>query len=293
MSTDNKLLTPLGRLVQGSLYAAQTTDMENRPLQTRDGKPREDWYFALAIPKTTQQWQQTEWGALIVRVAQAAFPQGQFNSPTFAWKIIDGDSQVVNIFGRKPCEYEGWPGHWILKFSSGFKPTIVNADGTKPILEDDYIKVGDYVQVFATVSGNDNLQKPGIYLNHSHVSFQRYGEPIVVGIDPKTIGFGKNLVVPAEASLTPIGGKMVPPHLTPTHGGVLPPHLTPVTIGQSVTPSASVMPPPHTPILNVMPAAPIAPARTMTPKAGAFTYEQFIAQGWTDQKLIAEGYMVQ
>jgi hypothetical protein len=52
---------------------------------------------------------------------------------------------------------------------------------------------------------------------------------------------------------------------------------------------------PYTPILNGPPAAPAMPtpppARRMTPKAGNFTYEQWIAQGWSDAQLIQNGMM--
>ena len=47
-------------------------------------------------------------------------------------------------------------------------------------------------------------------------------------------------------------------------------------------PSAQTAPPPPPPAEKV---------KTMTEKAGAATYETFIAQGWTDETLVAEGYM--
>jgi hypothetical protein len=38
-------------------------------------------------------------------------------------------------------------------------------------------------------------------------------------------------------------------------------------------------------------AGPAAPTHVMLPPAGTYTYEQYIAQGWDDAKLIAAGMM--
>jgi hypothetical protein len=82
MSTKQEILTPVGRLVQGSLYNPNTTDAENRPLVFKSGanagQPRVDYYFGLAIAKQGEQhWSQTEWGAKIWALGNAAFPNGQ------------------------------------------------------------------------------------------------------------------------------------------------------------------------------------------------------------------------
>jgi hypothetical protein len=108
MSSRIELLTPVGRLVQGSLYSGSTTDAENRPLIYKTGanagQPRTNFWFNVALKKGTEQhWNQTDWGLKIWNVGQAGFPQGQANSPTFAWKIIDGDSQIPNTQGKRPC----------------------------------------------------------------------------------------------------------------------------------------------------------------------------------------------
>jgi hypothetical protein len=38
--------------------------------------------------------------------------------------------------------------------------------------------------------------------------------------------------------------------------------------------------------------APAVPVRRMTPAAGATTYEQYIAAGWTDALLVQHGMML-
>ena len=141
------LTTPVGRLVMGSLYRPNTTDAEGRPLLIKNGpnagQPRSEYYFALAIPKGTEQsWAQTEWGAAIYNTGVRAFPQGQYQKPDFAWKIEDGDSTIPNQKGRKNVDREGHKGHWILKFSSGNAPKVFNADGTQAITEPGAVKTG-------------------------------------------------------------------------------------------------------------------------------------------------------
>lgn len=284
MSQRENILTPVGRLVQGSLYDPNTTDAENKPLVIKTGaqagQPRVDFFFALAIPKGPEKhWAETSWGQKIWTVGQAGFPQGQANALTFAWKIKDGDSNIPNRVGKKPCDQEGFPGHWILNFSSSFAPSIVNEDGSAYILDKDFVSLGDYIQVAGSVADNGSLQQPGVFLNHSHVAFVRYGKRIIVGVDPKTIGFGQNTVIPAGASLTPLGQGALPQDVRTPMGNALvaPPIQT-----------TQIAPPPHTAILT--PPSPV-PVRVMLPAAAGSTYEQFIAAGWTDQLLIQHGMM--
>ena len=266
MSESVQLLTPVGRLVRGSLYKAQTTDAEGNPLIVKTGankgQPRVDYYFALAVPKGSEtHWNQTAWGRLIWDVGQRAFPNGQAQRPDFAWKVTDGDSTVPNKRGKKPADGEGYKGHWVLGFSSGYAPKVFNRDGSQAITEVDAVKPGYFVQVAGTVGGNDSLTQPGIYLNHSMVAFAAYGPEIVYGPDAASVGFGA-APLPPGASATPSAGLTAPP----------------------VAPTPPPPPPPHPAILNV-------PVRQMLPAANGATYEQMIAAGWTDQTLVQHGMM--
>ena len=265
------ILTPIGRLVQGSLYEGQTTDAEGRPLISKtganQGQPRVNFYFAIAIPKGLEgDWRQTSWGQKLLNVGLKGFPQGQTNSPSFAWKVVDGDSQVPNKKGRKPCDREGYPAHWILNFSSSIAPNICNANGTQQILEKDAVKLGDYIQVYGSVVDNESMQQPGVFLNHQYVAFAGYGERIVLGIDPKDIGFGAD-PLPAGASLTPIES------------------------GFNPAPAQKMPLPPAYPEILTPPVPLSAPKRTLTPKSNGATYEQLLAAGWTDDLLIQHGMM--
>ena len=52
------ILTPPGRLVQGSLYKGSTQDAEGNPLIVKTGpnagQSRVDYFFAVAIPKGSE-----------------------------------------------------------------------------------------------------------------------------------------------------------------------------------------------------------------------------------------------
>ena len=279
-------LTPVGRLVAGSPYEGQTKNLDGTPKVVKQGanagQPRTEFYFGLAIAKTPgQHWAASPgWGATIWQVGNAAFPQGQAGAPSFAWKIVDGDSTVPNKVGKRPCDNEGYPGHWILNFTGGFAPGVYNKDGSVELKEFGLVKMGDYIQVSGNVAGNNSTQSPGVYLNHDMVAFAGVGERIVSrgGPDASAVGFG-------QAPL-PVGAQPVP--ATPMQQVMAPAPVVPVPAA-AVAPVVPVVP---SPAFLVVPAAPVAPARVMTPKAQGASYEQLLAAGWTDQTLVQHGLMV-
>jgi hypothetical protein len=273
------ITTPVGRLVEGSLYKGNEFDVDNQPLKFKTGKNagqlRTDFYFAIAVPKGVEtHWNQTAWGKVIESVGKIAFPKGQWNRPDFSWKITDGDSTVMNKANRRPCDKEGFAGHWVLKFSRPFSPKIYNADGSKQLLDDNFVNLGDYIQVHASIAGNDSDKQPGIYLNHLMVAFSGYGERIILGPDPKTVGFGQD-PLPAGVSPTPLAAFAPSAPLEN-----LPEFTTPA--------SMTAAPPPYPQILNA-PAAP--PARVMLPAANGLSYEQYKSAGWTDEQMVQNGIM--
>jgi hypothetical protein len=315
-----QITTPVGRVVMGSLYNPNTTDAEGKPLVVKNGpnagQARTNFFFALAIAKGAEQhWAQTEWGKLIWGVGHTAFPQAA-QSPSFAWKIEDGDSQVPNKRGRKPVDNEGWRGHWILKFSGGFAPKVYRQDGAGyvQVTDVDYIKPGHFVEVAGTVDGNGSQSQPGIYLNHSMVCFRAFGPEIVFGPDVNEAGFGKS-ALPAGASAVPLAGSIplpgagmpAPPSagvaipaptapipVTPNPAFLQVPAATGVPAATLPSPIAAVSSPvPVVPAVPMMPAPIASPSSgpQMTAKAAGATYQAFISAGWTDANLIAQGYM--
>ena len=297
--------TPVGRIVMGSLYKPNTKDAEGKPLITKNGanagQPRSDFFFALAIPKAGEShWSQTAWGAILRAAGSAAFPQAS-QSPTFAWKVDDGDSQVPNKRGRKPIDNEGWQGNWILKFSGGYAPKIYRFEGTAPVqvLEENYVKPGHFVEVAASVDGNGSQSNPGIYLNHSMVCFRAYGPEIFFGADAGEAGFGQ-AALPAGATLTPPASANPMPAAASAPGAYAAVSQPSVAAGAAappipVTPNPQFLQvPSHAPAVLApafTPAPPASPSRTMTAKAAGATYQAFVTAGWTDENLITQGYM--
>jgi len=264
MAQKVNITSPVGRIVMGSLYDPSTTDAEGKPLVVKTGpnagQPRVNYFFALAIPKGVEpHWAHTPWGQQIWNVGNQAFPNAA-QSPAFAWKIEDGDSQIPNKKGRKPCENEGWRGHWILKFSGGFAPKVYQQEGAGyvQVMQKDFCKPGYFVEVAFSVDGNGSQSQPGVYLNHSMVCFRAYGQEITFGPDVASAGFGA-APLPAGASMTPPAGAIPMPQA---------PAAAPALPGAPV----GYAPPPvpvGIPQMPGVPGAPLAPANAAyAPPAG-------------------------
>jgi hypothetical protein len=299
---------PPGRIVWGDLYKPRDKDFEGRPLVYKTGpdagKPRVTYDFGVAIPKEPggQHWAHTEWGKAIWQAGHSRINNaGQL--PDFAWKVVDGDSTVVKQQpgkppGKAPKDREGHAGCWIVALSSSFAPQIVNATTGKfePMPQVDAVRPGDYVQVQGNAADNSSQGNPGVFLNHNLVAFSGFGQRILTGVDPSSVGFQTGTV--AGASAAPIGAAVLPaattvhaappaapaPAYTPPAGSSPPPPPAVVAVAPNpaYAPPAGAAPPPP-------PAA--APARVMLPAANGTTYEQFIAAGWTDAQLVQHGKM--
>jgi hypothetical protein len=291
----HQFTTPVGRLVAGSIAEPRTTDYEGQPLVVKTGankgQPRQDYSFGIAIPKTPGcvHWAQEPWGQPIYALAQQEFPNGEFNHPTFAWKIQDGDSQIPNRRQIKPCDREGWPGHWVMFFSGSSQPRTYNKDGSQQIPADS-IKPGYFVQVFGNVTDNKPSQTPGLYINHSMVALTAYGEEIKFGPDVSAAGFGQGVNLPPGASVTP-PATFTPPAL-PGAPATPPAYPAPVAsvsqpLPPNVTPNPAILQVPG----GIAPIPPAAPAKVMTALANGMPYEDWIKAGWTDTLLIQHGYM--
>lgn len=299
MSNGNQkptILFPVGRLVYGSMTEGSSKKADGSPRVGKDGQPATEYGFGVAIPKNGEvHWNQTPWGAQIWNAALAAFTQGQTQRPDFSWKIIDGDSTIPNRNNNKPCDQEGYKGHWIVRFSSYFAPRTVDAKGTSAIPPES-IKRGYYVQVFADYSDNNPSQTPGMYINHRFVSLQAFGAEIQGGMDASEVGFGQ-AALPAGASAMPIGQAQVPATTTPPPPATQAPAPAPAPV--VTTPDPSVLaagagaPPPPPPAATTPPPPPPAAVRTKQDRmVGGQNYDACIAAGWTDEQLVANGHML-
>jgi len=179
-----------GRLVQGHPMRGRP-DIDGRTNQQKTNKMGElqfQFYFAVAIPKQGEQdFKQTEWGAYINNAAIAGWPNGEHQRPNFAWKIVDGDSNIPDQNGNPPCSKEGWPGHWIIKFTNGYSTPSYHAGRLQAqdvIMNEAELKCGDYVRVQFSALGNAPCQSPGVYINAHMVELSRAGIAIMSASAP-------------------------------------------------------------------------------------------------------------
>ncbi len=308
MTTRESILFPVGRLIQGSLYKAYDKDQQGKPNvypagHAKAGQPKIQYFFAVAIAKNPGEaaWWLSVWGGKILAVAQGAWPGGQTQIPSFSWKVEDGDSTIPNKNNKKNCDLEGAPGNWLVNFSTTLATKVYREDAGRwaEWLDVDAVKLGDYIEVQGSVSGNSNAQNPGVYMNPDMVAFRGYGPRIQRGPDPNAAGFGKS-AMPQGASNVPIGGPAMPstgsasslPLIpgTPATAGI-PPNTPPKL---PVTPNPGFIAPPGAPAAPsappALPAAPVGPI--MTAKAGGALWAAFQAQGWTEDAARAQGYIV-
>lgn len=307
MSTAIEKLFPPGRMVMGSLYKPQDKDANGAPLVAKSGpnkgQPIVKYYFALAIPKKPGEthWAQTDWGAELWAFGHASWPQGQASGPDFAWKVEDGDSAIPNKKGRKNVETDGFAGHWIVNFSSGYAPQIVTVEGN-PLLEKDAVKCGYYIEVLGSYDSNKNISNPGIYVNHKIVAMRGFGKELRAGVDPRSVGFGK-AAAPAGATAAPVGSTMAPPAPTAPAGAPPPPAAaappappappapaapTTVVPHQNFMNTSAAPPPPPPPAAAPPPPPPAGP--TWKGPAGS-TYDGYKTAGWTDEQMRANGLL--
>lgn len=299
---------PVGRIVGGSVSEGRTTDFEGKPLvyKTGDkaGQPRKDFSFGIAIAKTQAHWgNEPGWGQQIWQFGNGAWG-GIAQRADFSWKIEDGDSQIPNKKGNKPCDREGYPGHWVIWFSGAQRPKVCDAKGQRFLSEEEIaaIKAGFYVQVFGNVDSNGSQGNPGLYINHNIVSFQAGGQEIQLGVDIASIGFGSD-PLPAGATAIPAGVPGDQPGVASAPVAAPPTPAPPASATPAPPVTTAVQP--HTAILNAgaapaptpaapMPPAPPAPvaASPQMTAAAQTTYEAYKAAGWTDDQLRQNGLML-
>ena len=220
------VITPVGRFVQGDAFAGSDKDHQGRPKTDKAGNPKMQWFVGLAIAKTDPGWAAL-WQT-ITEVAQRDFPAGEYGAPNFAWKVVDGDAQVN-------AGKEGFPGHFILRCTSGFAPTVHDNTPQALVLTDpNTVKRGYYVRLSLSIRGNGEPAngKPGLYLNLGMVQFCGYGPEIRGGPDPVAV-FAAPAALPPGASATPVATGPAPaPAPTPGQQWVAPPAAGPLGPGQ-------------------------------------------------------------
>ena len=204
-------LTPVGRIVNGH-------PMETRPVtdsQTKQPKldaqmqPITETYFGFAIPKAGEtHWRETAWGMPIWQAGAEGYPQHHMGRD-FSWKIVDGDDQTPNRSGNVPAQQEGYPGHWVIHFTTRFGITCFMDGHFAPheaIQNPKQFKRGDYGKVVFNTKDNKvngaNAQTPGVYVNPVFFAFVEAGQEIMGAAPDAAAAFGVQAPAAVQAPMT-------------------------------------------------------------------------------------------
>lgn len=197
--TVDAFITGTGRLVQGTPYEKQTTDfITKQPLPENKQK----YFVGIAfmknqddITKFPQIW------ALMQQAAQQ-HPNAQqwaaANWQGFHFKFEDGDDP-------KNANKPGFPGHWILKFSNGYAPRILDENQMDVSQQSDAVYRGCFVRVVGSTKQNGAQgSQGGIYLNFNTIQRVAHGERIITGPDTAA------MLAAAPVGQLPPGASQVP-----------------------------------------------------------------------------------
>lgn len=316
-----EIVTGIGRFVGGDAFVPSTTDRDGKPRVVKTGanagQPNPQVYVKIALPKTPGQpvtqmriapsldaeiASGSETGrlfAVLKGAAAAAFPHlfpqgaaGPCTHPAFSWKIADGDGHDES--GKPLSDKEGYAGHWILtatrNVGSVGMPKIFTqfghdrGDMSLTVATAGHPRAGDYVKVAANITSNENVDKPGLYVNLDMLCAVREGAEIQFSSGPSAEAAFGGTIAPAHPAAA---AAFAPPPTAPQ-----PVAAAPAPAPLAPAPSAPV-PPVATPAPTPPPAPSAPPVKQLKPEhvAAGLTYDQMAAQGWTDAQLVEHGYM--
>lgn len=268
-----EITSPVGRLVGGHpMKQTPVTDKSGAPKLKADGvTPRMETYLAIAIAKGAEtHWNQTAWGQLMVQEATAGWPNGEYNAPDYAWKVTDGDSMIPNKKGNKPCDKEGFPGHWVIHCKTELGTVKSYHVGKyapeQQIQNANEIKPGDYCRVMMNVKANNPSESPGNYVNPELFELSRAGQEIQLGTAPSAADkFGASV-----------------PELPP--GAMVDNNIPAPAPAANPAPAPAANPAPAHDFLD----GPAAPAPEQFSYNGAiYTRQQLEASNWTPEQIAA------
>lgn len=292
MSTLIDNVSPVGRLVEGHpMELHPVTDDAGVQKITKAGQPSVQCYVGLAIPKGPEQhWNQTAWGQVIQQAGVAGWPAGEHQQPAFAWKIVDGDSTIPNKKGRRPCDKEGFQGHWVVSMSSGFSIDCYNnGNYTQKIMRADTFKRGDYIRCIFTTQGNAPSQSPGVYINLRACELIRAGQEIIgaSSVDASAT-FGQSAAVLPQGAMVDPNVQAAP--VNTTTDTQTPQNPAPATgnIQQENVASSA----PQAPVVPVAPSAPTTGPITpdndfLTVQGTQYSVTQLRGFNWSEAQIEA------
>jgi len=176
MADDAELVTPVGRIIEGSVSQPSTKDY--------DGNLRNNpqYYIGLAIPKNdpgVQTVLQMIYQDAVQFYARSAdvmsrLQKGLDPYSRFAWKISDGDHP-------KFADKRLYHGHYVFKFSTIFRYPCIDITGAT--VDPTLIKTGYYADVVFSYKPNGRVdQNAGVFLNIKALRCTGKGDEIV-GVD--------------------------------------------------------------------------------------------------------------
>ena len=303
MST--QFISPVARVVQGSMSLQPKKDDKGQPVLDKEtGQPVQECFMAIAVRKDDPNL--AAFYQLFNAQARSSFPHlfdanGNCTHPRFAWKIQDGDGVDKN--GQSVANKPGFAGHYIFKMATRYAPRCFHHGKYDPSQQiqnpDDVIKRGYYVRVSGSIDGNGvganaGAAVPGLYVSPNLVELVAFGEEIVSGPDASAVFGGAAITTPL-----PPGASAAPVINAPAQNGLAPPPLpgaapapAPAPVAAPAPAPAPVAAPPM-PGAGLLPPPPAAgPQYQMQPSAQGATREALLANGWTDDQLIAAGHMV-
>jgi len=199
-----ELISPTGRLVQGSTTFGSLKNKQGKPYVDKDGNPQPRYFMAVAIDKQTTDPDLGNFFNILQTTAAQHWPQGESQRADFSWKWSDGDDP-------KNAGKVGFAGCWILKFSSTSRaPTCWKRNETSGAMESmdpSLVKKGHFIRILGSTKSNYPAEIPGMYVNLNLVEWRAFGKEIASGPDGSS--FDKHQAhkqLPPGANTAPIGG---------------------------------------------------------------------------------------
>ncbi len=294
MSTRRYFTSPVGRLLSGDVFTPNDKDFQGNKLKDREGKDKVEYFVAIAFPKSDPLTEPMldELRAAAHEGFPAMFANGA-QPAKFAWKFVDGDSQVPSeVKGVKPCDRDGYPGHMVVSFSTKFPVEAYDAQSPPVrILDENAIKRGYWVRVTGSVEANGSPVNSGLFVSHSMVQLVYFGEVISSGPSASEAFAAPPTAMPAGASTTPLAPSGGLPGGAPS---APPAGAAPPAPSQSAPTGAAPAPTPGFGAPSTVapaPPPPAPPGPQMT-SGCPHTYEALKTAGWTDDAMRTAGHLV-
>lgn len=217
-----RLVTPVGRVVWGSVYERQTEDYDGNKYNPGEGP----FQFGLAVLKSdpaigqllTALYQQAIGGyqnnAQIVGRINNEWQSG-FTSGMFRFKIKDGDQP-----NSKGLRNPNTAGCYVFALQTTLPIKCGNAQNAE--IDPKAIKTGYFVDIAVSAKVNDKVDgTAGIYINPQVVRLIAFGEEITGGpsVEEAFAGHAAPTALPPGASLTPKAPTSEPGAGLPGMGG--------------------------------------------------------------------------